>query len=133
MGQIRVLIVDDQVPFRRAAQAVVESTDSFVVVGAVESAEQGLAAVDKEHPELILMDLNLPGMDGVAASRLLRAQHPEIVVILLSSYDEAEFADMTTDCGAAAYLPKSLFGPDRLEELWAAITGSRSSSRGSGM
>ena len=85
MGQIRVLIVDDQVPFRRAAQAVVESTDSFVVVGAVESAELGLAAVDEVHPDLILMDLNLPGMDGVAASRLLRTQHPEIVVILLSS------------------------------------------------
>ena len=43
------------------------------------------------------------------------------MVILLSSYDEAEFADLTSDCGAAAYVPKSAFGPDRLEEVWAAI------------
>jgi DNA-binding NarL/FixJ family response regulator len=121
MTMVRVVIVDDQLPFRRAAQAVVESTDTFVVVGAFETAEQGLAAVDEVRPQLILMDVNLPGIDGVEASRRLRARHPDIVVILLSSYDEAEFADLTSDCGAAAYVPKSAFGPDRLEEVWAAI------------
>jgi DNA-binding NarL/FixJ family response regulator len=126
MTMVRVVIVDDQLPFRRAAQAVVESTDTFEVVGTFETAEQGLAAVDDLRPDLILMDVNLPGIDGVEASRSLRRQHPDIMVILLSSYDEAEFADLTQDCGAAAYVPKSTFGPDRLEETWAAIAGSRS-------
>ena len=126
MASVRVLIVDDQVPFRRAAQAVVESTDAFVVVGAFETAEQGMAAVDDLRPDLILMDVNLPGVDGVEASRRLRLLHPDLVVILLSSYDEAEFADLTQHCGAAAYVPKSAFGPDRLEATWAAIAGSRS-------
>ncbi len=125
MTMVRVVIVDDQLPFRRAAQAVVESTDSFVVVGAFETAEQGMAAADDLRPDLILMDVNLPGIDGVEASRRLRVQNPDIVVILLSSYDEAEFADLTSDCGAAAYLPKASFGPDRLEELWSAIAASR--------
>jgi DNA-binding NarL/FixJ family response regulator len=126
MASVRVLIVDDQVPFRRAAQAVVESTDEFTVVGAVESAEQCLAQVDSLRPDLILMDVNLPGIDGVEASRRLRLSHPAIVVILLSSYDEAEFTDLTHDCGAAAYVPKSMLGPDRLEATWSAITSSRS-------
>jgi DNA-binding NarL/FixJ family response regulator len=125
MANIRVMIVDDQVPFRRAAQAVVESTDAFVVVGALETAEDCLAAVEDLKPDLILMDVNLPGIDGMTASRRLRAEHPDVVVILLSSYDEAEFADLTNDCGAAAYVPKSAFGPDRLEEVWSAIAGSR--------
>ena len=133
MTMVRVLIVDDQLPFRRAAQAVVESTDTFVVVGAFETAEQGLAAVDELRPQLILMDVNLPGIDGVEASRRLRARHPDIVVILLSSYDEAEFADLTSDCGAAAYVPKSAFGPDRLEEVWAAIASRESADRRSGI
>ena len=126
MASVRVLIVDDQVPFRRAAQAVVESTDQFVVADAVETAEQCLAVVDDLEPDLILMDINLPGIDGVEASNRLRVSHPGIVVILLSSYDEAEFADLTLHCGAAAYVPKSLFGPDRLEEVWGTITSSRS-------
>lgn len=122
MTKIKVLIVDDQLPFRRAAQAVVEATDSFAVVGTFETAEDAIAAVAELRPNLILMDVNLTGMDGVHASRLLRADHPEVVVILLSSYDEAEFADLTTDCGAAAYVPKSAFGPDRLADVWASVT-----------
>lgn len=121
MTKIRVLIVDDQLPFRRAAQAVVQSTDLFMVVGTFETAEDAVAAVDVLRPDLVLMDVNLTGMGGVQASRLLRAEHPEVVVVLLSSYDEAEFADLTTDCGAAAYVPKAAFGPDRLESVWASI------------
>jgi DNA-binding NarL/FixJ family response regulator len=122
MTTVRVLIVDDQVPFRRAAQAVVESTDTFVVVGAVATAEDALTAVAALDPDLVLMDVNLPGIDGMEASRRLRASHPRTVVILLSSYDEAEFADLSCDCGASAYVPKSSFGPDRLETVWAAIS-----------
>jgi len=118
-GAVRVLIVDDQRPFRAAATAVAESIDNFEVVGAVQSAEEALAGIEAARPDLVLMDLNLPGMDGVQASRLLRDRHPGIVVVLLSSYDEAEFADLITDCGATAYLPKSSFGPDRLEALWS--------------
>jgi len=125
MAGIRVLIVDDQLPFRRAAEAVVESTETFVVVGTVASGEEALTAVESLRPDLVLMDVNLPGISGVEASRRVRATHPDVVVVLLSSYDEAEFLDMTPDCGSSAYVPKSAFGPDRLEEVWAATTRSR--------
>ena len=121
---VRVLIVDDQRPFREAAGAVAAAVDRFEVVGAVETAEEALAAIVRTRPDLVLMDVNLPGMDGVQASRLLRERHPGIVVVLLSSYDEAEFADLITDCGAAAYVPKAAFGPDRLEAVWMARPGS---------
>lgn len=130
---VRVLIVDDQVPFRLAAKAVVEATDSFVVVGTVGSAEDALAAVPVMCPDLVLMDVNLPGMDGVRATSRLHDDHPEVAVILLSSYDEAEFADLTDDCGAAAYVPKSAFGPERLSGAWAAIASARRSPPGTGM
>lgn len=128
MTDIRVLIVDDQLPFRRAATAVVESTESFRVIGAVDTAEASLAAVPALAPDLVLMDVNLPGMDGVQASRLLRDRHPGVVVILLSSYDEAEFIDRTPDCGAAAYISKATFGPERLEAVWARTAPSAPSA-----
>ena len=116
--RVRVLIVDDQRPFRAAATAVAESINGFDVVDAVETAEQAIDGMARTRPDLVLMDLNLPGMDGVQASRLLRERHPDVVVVLLSSYDEAEFADLISDCGATAYVPKASFGPDRLETLW---------------
>ncbi len=124
---IRVLIVDDQLPFRLAAAAVVGATDTFQVVGAVDSAERALADIEELRPDLVLMDVNMPGLGGVAASRRLRDEHPDVMVVLLSSYDEAEFADLTDDCGAAAYIPKSAFGPERLVETWRAAEGSASS------
>jgi DNA-binding NarL/FixJ family response regulator len=123
---VRVLIVDDQPPFRLAARAVVESVDGFVVVGDAETAEQCLDEIDQLTPDLVLMDLNLPEMDGAQAAGVLRATHPHVVVVLLSSYDQAEFADLVDDCGAAAYVPKSDFGPDELEAVWARTASTRS-------
>ena len=87
--------------------------------------EAGLAAMVQRAFDILILDLNLPGISGVEASRQLRDTHPEVIVVLLSSYDEAEFLDMTPDCGSSAYVPKSAFGPDRLEEVWAATTRSR--------
>ena len=124
---IRVLIVDDQLPFRLAAAAVVESTGSFVVSGAVESGESALVHARTLRPDIVLMDVNMPGIGGVEASRRLRDEFPGVVVVLLSSYDEAEFADLTDECGVVAYLPKAVFGPDSLERIWSCAGESSTS------
>lgn len=113
---VRVLVVDDQEPFRRAMATVVEVTDGFVLVGEAVSGEESLAAVPKLRPQLVLMDVNLPGIDGVEASRRLRSGPERPVVVLLSTYDEDRF-DLVGS-GAACYVSKSLFGPDRLVEAW---------------
>ncbi len=116
--EIGVLVVDDQDPFRRAMAAVVEETDGFVVVGAVASGEESLVAVASLRPALVLMDVNLPGIDGVEATRRIREAPDPPVVILLSTYDEDEFD--RTGCGAAAYVSKASFSPERLQEAWAS-------------
>ncbi len=118
---VRVLIVDDQEPFRMAARMVVDLTDGFEVVGEAESGEASVEMARALSPDLVLMDVNLPGINGLDATRqILADQASPVVVLLLSTYEEEEYAPRAAECGAAAYIPKSAFGPDRLEQAWAA-------------
>lgn len=121
---VRVLIVDDQEPFRVAARLVVESTDGFEVVGEAGSGEESVEMARELDPDLVLMDVNLPGIDGLDATRQILGAGDAVVVLLLSTYEEDEYAPRAAECGAAAYIPKAAFGPDRLESAWVAATGS---------
>jgi DNA-binding NarL/FixJ family response regulator len=117
---VRVLIVDDQEPFRTAARLVVEATDGFEVVGEAETGEESVDLALEQGPDLVLMDVNLPGINGLEATRRILAQQTRpVVVLLLSTYEEDEYAPRAAECGAAAYIPKAAFGPDRLEAAWA--------------
>jgi CheY-like chemotaxis protein len=97
--------------------AVVDETDGFAVVGAVASGEESVAAVEALGPDLVLMDVNLTGIDGLEATRRIVASETPPVVILLSTYDEDEFD--RSDCGAAAYISKVALSPARLQQLWS--------------
>ncbi len=116
---VRVLVVDDQEPFRRAAAAVVGMTEPFELVGAVGSGEECLDAVPRLRPDLVLLDVGLPGIDGIETAARLAASASPPVVVLVSTYDEREFAERVAGSGAAAYVTKSAFGPERLAAVWA--------------
>ena len=116
---IRVLIVDDQAPFRLAARFVVEATDGFDVAGEVETGEDAVSAAAELRPDLVLMDVNLPGIDGLEATRRIREQSAgAVTVLLLSTYEAEDYAGRAVECGAAGFIPKSQFGPERLAEAW---------------
>jgi DNA-binding NarL/FixJ family response regulator len=116
---VRVLIVDDQEPFRMAARMVVEVTDGFEVVGEAETGEDSVTMAADLKPDLVLMDVNLPGINGLDATRqILSGSGDAVVVLLLSTYEEEEYAPRAAECGASAYIPKAVFGPDRLESAW---------------
>jgi DNA-binding NarL/FixJ family response regulator len=121
---VRVLIVDDQEPFRMAARMVVEATDGFDVVGEVETGEDAVATAEELDPDLVLMDVNLPGINGLEATRRILEHSRRVVILVLSTYEEAEYAPRAAESGAAGYIPKSAFGPDRLAEAWEAATSS---------
>jgi DNA-binding NarL/FixJ family response regulator len=111
---VRVLVVDDQEPFRLAAAAVVAATDGFQMVGSAASGEASLLAVEELHPDLVLMDVHLPGMDGVESTRRIRARQPGVRVLLLSSADTYD----PGQCGALGYLPKRILSPSNLQGVW---------------
>jgi DNA-binding NarL/FixJ family response regulator len=120
---VRVLIVDDQEPFRLAARMVVEVTDGFDVVGEAETGEDSVAMAADLLPDLVLMDVNLPGIDGLEATRRILSVDSPPVVFLVSTYEEEEYAPRAAECGATTYIPKAVFGPDRLEDAWEAASG----------
>lgn len=93
MRTVRVLIVDDQAPFRRAAAAVVDSLDGFAFVGAALDGESSPGAVARYEPDLALMDVNLPEVDGIEATRRIRALAGAPVVVLVSSSARDDFGD----------------------------------------
>jgi len=115
---VSVLIVDDQLPFRAVARTVVGLTAGFSLAGEAESGEGAVESVQEHPPDLVLMDINLPGINGIEATRRIRAAHPEVAVILLSTYSEADLPADARDCGALAYVHKEDFGPAVIRELW---------------
>jgi DNA-binding NarL/FixJ family response regulator len=127
---VSVLIVDDQAPFRLAARAVVEATDGFDVVGEVETGEAALDAARELRPDLVLMDVNLPGISGLDATRLILAEgdEPRPLVIVFSTYEPAEYAPRAAEAGAVGYITKSELSPERLEDVWAAAQNGRAAS-----
>jgi DNA-binding NarL/FixJ family response regulator len=117
---IPVLIVDDQAPFRAAARAVIGVTKGFEVVGEAESGEQAVELARELAPSLVLMDINLPGINGIESTRRILADGDGMVVILLSTYDAGDLPADASDCGAAAYVHKEDFSPAEVLRIWSA-------------
>jgi two-component system invasion response regulator UvrY len=118
IGPVPVLIVDDQAPFRRAARAVLAATPGFETIGEAESGEQALDLVEALTPALVLMDINMPGINGIEASRRIVGEHPDTVVFLLSTYQADDLPAGATSCGASGYIHKEEFGSAVLRDLW---------------
>jgi two-component system, NarL family, invasion response regulator UvrY len=126
---VSVLIVDDQAPFRSAARAVVAMSPGFQPVAEVESGEAAVAAATEFAPELVLMDIHLPGINGIEATRRILRAHPATVVILLSTYRAADLPPEARQCGAASYVHKEDFDPGVLRAIWDKHASDGSASR----
>jgi two-component system, NarL family, invasion response regulator UvrY len=116
---VSVLLVDDQAPFRMAARAVVRRAEGFELVGEASSGVEAIELVDSLEPELVLMDINMPEMNGVEATRRIVATHPDTVVFLCSTYDASDLPADAPTSGARAYVHKEHLSPSALAELWS--------------
>jgi len=110
------MTVDDQAVFRSASREVIEATAGFEPAGEAASGEEALRLLEAAKPQLALVDLRMPGMDGVETARRLHAANPDLVIVLISTDDPVA----TSGTGAATFARKQDYGPRLLRELWAA-------------
>ena len=115
---VRVLTVDDQDLFRGVARDVIDATPGFEAVGEATNGEEGLAAVERLSPELVLLDVRMPGIDGIEVARRLAASHPDVLVVLISIEERIDVPS-AANLNAVPLVRKQDFGPRLLRRLWA--------------
>ena len=120
---VRVLTVDDQAMFRRVARDVIDATAGFEAIGEATSGNEALAAVARLAPDVVLMDVRMPGMDGIEVARRLAASHPATRVVLISIEESVDMPSAARLAGAVPLVRKQDFGPRLLRRIWGNATG----------
>ncbi len=106
MNATRVLVVDDQALFRQGLRTLLELEESIEVVGTAVDGSDAVRLVDQLLPDVVLMDLRMPVMDGVVATREIKQHHPEIHVLVLTTFDDDESIVGALEAGASGYVLK---------------------------
>jgi DNA-binding NarL/FixJ family response regulator len=117
---VRVLTVDDHAPFLKVAQELIVATPGFESAGEAHSAEEGLAAVSEHDPDLVLVDIHMPGMSGIEMATEIDRLGDGPVVVLITAQDLAQLPASAQACGAAEIVSKQALGSGALKRLWAA-------------
>jgi DNA-binding NarL/FixJ family response regulator len=120
---IRILLADDQALFRESLALLLNAQPDLQVVGEAANGEAALAQVAALRPQVVLMDLRMPVLDGVAATRRLRAEHPDVQVIALTTFDDDADVFAALRAGAIGYLLKDVAGATLFDALRAAARG----------
>jgi DNA-binding NarL/FixJ family response regulator len=123
MSPVRVLLVDDQALFREALATLLATHDAIEVVGEAGNGDEAIRQAAELTPDVVLMDLRMPVLDGVAATRRLRTDHPGIGIIALTTFDDDEDVFAALRAGALGYLLKDVSSAQLIEAVLAAARG----------
>lgn len=122
MAKLRVFLVDDHPLLKEGLRRLLEANENFQVVGEAETAESALEQLEITRADLVVMDVRLPGMDGVEATRQLKARHPHLKVVIVSAFGE-EYLMHSIEAGADGYLLKTLAPEELARSLLQAAQG----------
>jgi two-component system invasion response regulator UvrY len=114
---VRVLTVDDQALFRGVARDVIDATTGFDSIGEAASGEEAMEAVERLAPELVLLDVRMPGLSGIEVAQRIVAKHPDVVVVLISIEERVDVPSAAR-LDRVPLVRKQDFGPKLLQRLW---------------
>ncbi len=120
---IRVMIVDDHGMVRRGLVAYLKNDENLELVGEARNGREALQMCEQLQPDVVLMDLVMPELDGTAATRIVRERWPQIQVIALTSFREKDLVQKALQAGAISYLLKNISGSELAEAIQAAFAG----------
>ncbi len=120
---IKVLLVDDHAVVRSGLGAVLMTNDDMTLIGEASNGQEAIRFCEKHQPDVILMDLMMPVMDGVAATTVIRQRWPDISVIALTSFKEKEMVEGALKAGAMSYLLKNVSASELVAAIRGAIAG----------
>ena len=121
--RIRVLVVDDHAVVRGGLRAFLDAFDDFELVGEAENGEEAIRACVDTRADVVLMDLLMPQLDGVAATRIIRERYPDVRVIALTSFQDEEKVQAALDAGAIGYILKNVSADELANAIRAAWAG----------
>lgn len=120
---ITVLVVDDQAIVREGLTAVLSLTEGIEIAGEAENGQQAVEMVDRLGPDVVLMDLRMPEMDGAEATAILRTSHPDVAVLVLTTFDDDDSIARALASGARGYLTKDAGREEVAAAIRTAVTG----------
>jgi DNA-binding NarL/FixJ family response regulator len=120
---MRVLICDDQAIIRQGLAMILKLTSDIEVIGLAEHGREALSLVEQLAPDLVLMDLKMPGMSGIEATRQIRSRYPSTQVLVLTTYDDDQWVFDALRAGACGYLLKDTLPEDLLKAIRGTLAG----------
>ncbi len=130
MRKTRILITDDHDVVRSGLKALLRSSSEFAVVGEAADGEEAVRRVDELLPDVVMMDISMPRLDGIGATRLIKQQHPDVRVIVLTVYEEEEYVYQILQAGASGYVLKNAGKKEIFDAIKAVCAGERFFSPG---
>lgn len=123
MNKTRVLLVDDHAILRDGLRALLNYYDDVEVVGEADDGAEAMAKVGELKPDVVLMDVAMPGMNGIEATRLVRQRYPQIRVLILTQHEDRQYVMPLLEAGASGYVPKRALGADLITALRSVARG----------
>jgi len=122
-GKISIILADDHPLFRQSVRNVLEAQSDFQVVAEAGDGEEAVRLTNELQPDVVLMDITMPKMDGLEATRRIKASHPNIAVLVLTIHSDDQHVIGILEAGAAGYLTKSVFGEEVVQSVRGVVAG----------